>query len=134
MWVLRTWLKLLEVLSLQFIWVDLDGLAWWLDLSIVEVLKADDGPFLGNLMADTIEDIFDQSEVVDVTTTNIQISKLSPVCTLGHSPELLDTHQVWTVLGVESDRYVVGLAPRHDVIMAMDACIVQVDAPFVTSW
>ena len=94
LWVLRTWLKLLEVLSLQFIWVDLDGLAWWLDLSIVEVLKADDGPFLGNLMADTIEDIFDQFEVVDVATTNIQIGKLSPVFTLVNSLELLDTHQV----------------------------------------
>ena len=104
------------------------------DPSIVKMLPADDRPLPGLHVAEAIEDVLDQFEIVDGDPADVELGQLPPVGNLGESPEEFDAHQVWSVLGVEGDRHVVFLAPVHDVIGAVDGGVVHVEGPLVASW
>ena len=133
LWVLRTGFELLKVFLLEWKWVDLETMVGRNDIGIVEMLPSNDSPLLGCLVADTIENLLDQSEIIEFRAIDVHFCQFLTILNLGKSPEELDAHQVWTVLGVEADRYVVVLAPAQNAISTVDAGIVHIDGPLVTS-
>ena len=129
-----TWVKLLEILTLKIWSLYLIDLAVWNEVCVVEVLPADDGPLSCMVIWNGGKETSYNSEVVEVIVIDVHLCQLSPVLDFRLSPKELDSHQVWTILCVEGDRYVVGLAPLHDVAMGVNCGIVHEETPLVVSW
>ena len=127
-------IQLLKIFALNGHWVDVVYEIGRDDFSVVKMLPSDKCPFLRQFVVDTVEDILDHVEVVNMSTTNICFSQLLSILYLGKAPEVLNAHEVGPVFCIKADRDLVSFTPGHDNFMNMDTGIVHKYGPFVSSW
>ena len=66
-------------------------------------------------------------------SSDIGLREILSVLGLSQPPEELNPHQIGSVFGIQADWNVVALTPGHDVLVEVNAGVVDVDRPFVAS-